>query len=128
MEVSGLLALDLDAAALPAAVPSLPAQEADLDALLRRWKAIYRALPGDKKARCSLEYLVKAAQNGKLRSILPLVDLYNQASLISLAPFGGEDVDKLGGELTLDLARGDERFLPLAAPRPSGRSRARRCG
>ncbi|QIY79311.1 B3/B4 domain-containing protein [Chromobacterium violaceum] len=113
MEVSGLLALDLDAAALPAAVPSLPAQEADLDALLRRWKTIYRALPGDKKARCSLEYLVKAAQNGKLRSILPLVDLYNQASLISLAPFGGEDVDKLGGELTLDLARGDERFLPL---------------
>ncbi|XLM20918.1 hypothetical protein MKD33_01235, partial [Chromobacterium piscinae] len=85
----------------------------DLDALLQRWKAIYRELPGDKKARCSLEYLVKAAQKDKLRRILPLVDLYNQASLISLAPFGGEDIDKLGGELRLDLARGDERFLPL---------------
>ncbi|MEO9385427.1 B3/B4 domain-containing protein [Chromobacterium phragmitis] len=113
MEVSGLLALDLNIAALPATTPSLPESEVDLDALLRRWKDVYRELPGDKKARCSLEYLVKAAQKGKLRSILPLVDLYNQASLLSLAPFGGEDADPLGGELTLDLARGDERFLPL---------------
>ncbi|MBX9348445.1 hypothetical protein K5M36_15215 [Chromobacterium vaccinii] len=113
MEVSGLLALDLDVAGLPEAELALPAHEADLDALLLRWKEIYRALPGDKKARSSLEYLAKAAQKGKLRHILPLVDLYNQASLLSLAPFGGEDIDKLDGELTLDLARGDEAFLPL---------------
>ncbi|MGC0153359.1 B3/4 domain-containing protein [Chromobacterium vaccinii] len=113
MEVSGLLALDLDAAALPARVPSLPEATRDLEALLQDWKRLYKALPGDKKARCSLEYLVKAAQKDKLRSILPLVDLYNQASLISLAPFGGEDVDRLGGELRLDLARGDEVFVPL---------------
>ncbi|WP_199181053.1 B3/B4 domain-containing protein [Chromobacterium alticapitis] len=104
--------LDLQTAALPMAVPALAA-DAETEALLQRWKDWYRALPGDKKARCSLEYLVKAARKDKLRSILPLVDLYNQASLLSLAPFGGEDVDKLGGALRLDLARGEETFLPL---------------
>ncbi|WP_168209786.1 B3/B4 domain-containing protein [Chromobacterium paludis] len=112
MEVEGLLALDLQTADLPMAALAL-AEEADTEALLQRWKALYRELPGDKKARCSLEYLVKAAQKDKLRSILPLVDLYNQASLLSLAPFGGEDIDKLGAKLVLDLARGDETFLPL---------------
>lgn len=112
MEVEGLLALDLQTSALPTAAPSL-AEGADTEALLQRWKALYRELPGDKKARCSLEYLVKAVQKDKLRSILPLVDLYNQASLLSLVPFGGEDVDKLGGELLLDLAHGDEAFVPL---------------
>ncbi|WP_434631799.1 B3/B4 domain-containing protein [Chromobacterium sp. CV08] len=118
MEVSGLLALDLDAAALPARPPALPETAQDPDALLQDWKRLYKALPGDKKARCSLEYLVKAAQKDKLRSILPLVDLYNQASLISLAPFGGEDVDRLGAGLLLDLARGDEVFLPLGGGEP----------
>ncbi|MEJ8676697.1 B3/B4 domain-containing protein [Chromobacterium amazonense] len=113
MEVEGLLVWGVNQAALPAATLALPEPDIDLDALLQRWKALYRELPGDKKARCSLEYLVKAAQKDKLRRILPLVDLYNQASLQSLAPFGGEDIDKLGGELRLDLARGDESFFPL---------------
>ena len=112
MEVAGLLALNLQTAALPAAAPAL-AEGTDAETLLQRWKALHRALPGDKKARCSLEYLVKAAQKDKLRSILPLVDLYNQASLLCLAPFGGEDADKLGGALLLDLAHGDEAFVPL---------------
>jgi DNA/RNA-binding domain of Phe-tRNA-synthetase-like protein len=113
MEVEGLLALGVNQAALPAAVLAVPEPDIDLDALLQRWKAWHREWPGDKKARCSLEYLVKAVQKDKLRRILPLVDLYNQASLQSLAPFGGEDIDKLGGELRLALARGDESFLPL---------------
>ncbi|OHX12221.1 hypothetical protein BI347_00935 [Chromobacterium sphagni] len=113
MRVAGLIALDIDSAALPPLLPALVDTERDVDALLLRWKQLYLELPGDKKARCSLEYLVKAVRKDKLRSILPLVDLYNQASLISLAPFGGEDIRALGGELALDLALGDEPFLPL---------------
>nr|WP_176426192.1 phenylalanine--tRNA ligase beta subunit-related protein [Chromobacterium sp. ASV5] len=113
LQVEGLIARDIEAAALPSAAPSWVDDGADWDALLGQWKAFYRAWPGDKQARCSLAYLAKAAQAGKLRSILPLVDLYNQASLLSRSPFGGEDIAKLGGELRLDLARGDEPFLPL---------------
>lgn len=113
IQMSGLIALDINAAALPARLPTLPEPERDLDELLQAWKQLYKDLPGDKKARCSLEYLVKAAQKDKLRSILPLVDLYNQASLLSLSPFGGEDIAKLGGVLQLDLAAGGEPFLPL---------------
>ncbi|UTH75926.1 B3/4 domain-containing protein [Chromobacterium sp. IIBBL 290-4] len=113
MQVDGLIVRDLDIAALAAFTLAWPDDGFDWVPLLERWKQFYRAWPGDKKARCSLAYLAKAAQAGKLRSILPLVDLYNQASLLSRSPFGGEDLAKLGGELSLDLAAGDEPFLPL---------------
>ena len=71
IQVSGLIALEIDAAALPARSPTLPEPERDLDALLHAWKQLYKDLPGDKKARCSLEYLVKAAQRTSCAASCP---------------------------------------------------------
>jgi DNA/RNA-binding domain of Phe-tRNA-synthetase-like protein len=81
--------------------------------VIKDWKALHKSVSTEKKARSSIEYLVKAASKGSLRSIGPLVDLYNHASLMTLAPFGGEDIACLEGGLTLARAQGHEAFVPL---------------
>jgi DNA/RNA-binding domain of Phe-tRNA-synthetase-like protein len=116
LSVHGLLARDCPVAALAdfslaAALPELDPLAAQ--AAVEGWQAVYRQFPADRRARSSIAYLTSAAAYGKLHPISPLVDLYNVASLLSLAPFGGEDVDTLGGALQLTLARGDESFVPL---------------
>ncbi|MEM7466239.1 MAG: phenylalanine--tRNA ligase beta subunit-related protein [Pseudomonadota bacterium] len=50
---------------------------------------------------------------GELRSIDPIVDLYNAISLKHLVSVGAHDADKLGGELSLSMNSGEERFLPI---------------
>ena len=81
--------------------------------LIQQWRGIYKSF-GEKKARSSIESLLRRVVNGKdLYNINPLVDLYNLASLKFELPCGGEDVDALQGRLTLTLATGNETFIPL---------------
>ena len=70
------------------------------------------------KYRSSIEAMLRSAQSGRLRSINPLVDLYNTISLRHQLPVGGEDLAKIIGDVRLTRANGDELFVPLGAEAP----------
>jgi DNA/RNA-binding domain of Phe-tRNA-synthetase-like protein len=70
------------------------------------------------KYRSSIEAMLRSAQSGRLRSIDPLVDLYNTISLRHQLPVGGEDLAKILGDIRLTRAHGDELFVPLGAEAP----------
>lgn len=80
------------------------------------WRDAYRRF-GVKPSRCrsSIESLLRSARGDGIRSINPLVDLYNTVSLRHLLPCGGEDLDAIRGDLRLIVAEGDESFVPLGA-------------
>ena len=97
--------------------PSLPA--------VAPWRAAYQAF-GVKPSRykSSIENLLRSAASGRLRSINPLVDLYNVVSLKHQLPCGGEDLAAIEGPIRLTRAAGGEQFVPLggseAEPPPPG--------
>ena len=95
---------DLEIGKLPAVAP---------------WRAAYAKF-GVKpsKFHSSIEALLRSAQSGRLRSINPLVDLYNTISLRHELPAGGEDLDKISGDIRLTRAHGDEFFVRLGAQAP----------
>lgn len=81
--------------------------------VIRKWRDVYKGF-GEKKARSSVEALIKRVKNGNsLYRINPLVDIYNLASLKFELPCGGEDIDSMDGDLALVFAGGDEEFIPL---------------
>jgi DNA/RNA-binding domain of Phe-tRNA-synthetase-like protein len=84
------------------------------------WREAYRRF-GVKPSRyrSSIEGLLRTARTGEVRSINPLVDLYNAVSLRHLLPCGGEDVDALEGDLRLTIAAGGEPFMPLGSTEES---------
>ncbi|MDQ6604785.1 MAG: phenylalanine--tRNA ligase beta subunit-related protein [Chloroflexota bacterium] len=83
------------------------------------WREAYRAF-GVKpaKQRSSIENLLRAAVAGTLRSINPLVDLYNTVSLRCLLPCGGEDLRAIRGDIRLTRAVGGEEFISLGGAEP----------
>ena len=83
------------------------------------WREAYRAF-GVKpaKQRSSIENLLRSAVAGTLRSINPLVDLYNTVSLRHLLPCGGEDLRAIAGDIRLTRAIGGEDFVPLGSAEP----------
>lgn len=89
------------------------------------WRAAYLAF-GVKpsKYKSSIEGLLRSAKTGRLRSINPLVDLYNSVSLKHRLPCGGEDLRAIAGDIRLTRAVGDELFVPLGGtesdPPPPG--------
>jgi DNA/RNA-binding domain of Phe-tRNA-synthetase-like protein len=90
------------------------------------WREAYRkfgAKPKDHPS--SIENLVRRALKGQpLPSINPLVDLYNTVSLRHLVPLGGEDLDRIAGDVRLTIASADEPAVLLLgeaearAPKP----------
>ena len=78
------------------------------------WRNAYRAF-GAKPAkfRSSIENLLRSARSGTIRTINPLVDLYNTVSLRHFLPCGGEDLAAIVGSLALTRAVGGEPFVPL---------------
>lgn len=80
------------------------------------WRDAYRQF-GMKpsKYRSSIESLLRAARSGGVRSINPLVDMYNAISLRYLLPCGGEDLKTIQGDLRLTLADGNETFVALGS-------------
>ena len=89
-----------------AEIPALPE--------IAPWREAYRAF-GVKpsKYRSSIEGLYRSAVAGSVRSINPLVDLYNVVSLQAGSPCGGEDLAALQGDIQLTRATGGESFIPL---------------
>ena len=74
------------------------------------WREAYRqfgAKPKDHPS--SIENLVRRVLKGEdLRHVNTLVDLYNLVSLEYLVPVGGEDLDKIVGDVWLTFAGEDE--------------------
>lgn len=78
------------------------------------WREAYRAFGPASRHHSSIEALVVRAVKGKgIRSINPVVDLYNLVSLRYLIPIGGEDVAQIKGNVRLSIAQGGESFVPL---------------
>ena len=79
------------------------------------WREAYRkfgAKPSDYL--CSIENLVKRVQKGEqIRHINKLVDIYNLVSLKYLVPVGGEDLDKIQGDIALTFAGENEKPIQL---------------
>ena len=80
------------------------------------WRRAYQTF-GVKpsKYRSSIESLLRSARAQRVRSVNPLVDLYNTVSLTHLLPCGGEDLAAVRGDIRLELASGGEHFVPLGS-------------
>lgn len=78
------------------------------------WRKTYRAFGAKPSAYpCSVEALLQRAVKGgptAVPTINRLVDVYNAVSLRHLLPVGGEDLDRLEGDLVLQFATGAEPF------------------
>src|SRR3989338_6666059 len=74
------------------------------------WRAAYSAFGGKpKENRSSVENLYRLVlKGGELRHINKLVDLYNLVSLKHMVPVGGEDIDKISGDIELTFAGPEE--------------------
>ncbi len=85
------------------------------DPRVREWREAYVAFGANpNKFRNSVEALARRVLSGKeLPSISTLVDLYNTVSLAYLVPAGGDDTGKVEGGITLAIAQGTERFVPI---------------
>ena len=79
------------------------------------WRKAYssfRAKP--KKYKCSVENLYRMILEGiELHHINKVVDIYNYISIKNIIPVGGDDTDKIDGNITLKFAQGDEPFVEL---------------
>ncbi len=84
------------------------------------WREAYQRFGVKPSRYCSsIEGLLRTARGGEIRSVNPLVDLYNAVSLRHLLPCGGEDIDALEGDLRLTIAAGGEPFIPLRSTEES---------
>jgi len=79
------------------------------------WREAYSAFGAKpKKYTCSVENLYRMILEGiHLRHINKVVDIYNYISLKHTVPVGGDDIDKVDGNITLQLATGEEPFIRL---------------
>ena len=79
------------------------------------WREAYRTFGAKpKKYPSSVENLVRRTLKGEsLRSINPLVDLGNIVSLKHLLPVGGEDLDRVEGDIRLTRAGENEPAIQL---------------
>ena len=84
---------------------------------IQAWRNAYSTFGAKpKKYKSSVESLFRMVlKGGELRSINTLVDIYNYVSLKHKIPLGGDDLDKVDGDITLCFACGDELFTSLNA-------------
>ncbi len=80
--------------------------------IIANWRKAYKLFGSDD--RCSSEALIRVVLKGnQIRHINKLVDVYNYISLKYKTPVGGEDLDKIEGDIYLKFANSDEKFTIL---------------
>jgi len=86
---------------------------------IARWRAAYKAFGAKpKKYYSSIESLLRrVTSDQQVPNINKLVDIYNGLSLKYLVPAGGEDLDKIQGDIALTLAGDDEPPIRLIGER-----------
>ncbi|MFH1448508.1 MAG: phenylalanine--tRNA ligase beta subunit-related protein [Candidatus Micrarchaeota archaeon] len=79
------------------------------------WRKAYSSFGAKpKKYRCSVENLYRMILEGMdLRHINKVVDIYNYISIKNIIPVGGDDTDKIDGNIILKFAHGNESFTGL---------------
>lgn len=79
------------------------------------WRKAYSSFGAKpKKNKCSVENLYRMTLGGiNLNHINKIVDIYNFISIKHIVPVGGDDIDKVDGDIILRFARGDETFVEL---------------
>jgi len=84
---------------------------------IRAWREAYSsfgAKPKDYK--CSVENLLRIILKGiSIRHINKIVDIYNYISIKHIVPAGGDDTDKVEGDVILKSAVGNEKFVELGS-------------
>ncbi|MGL9730646.1 B3/B4 domain-containing protein [Enterococcus sp. DIV0756] len=86
------------------------------NSVIKEWREAFSQFKTKKGARSSIEALLKRVnQDREFQPINPLVDIYNSISLEYAVPCGGEDLQKIAGDIHLGQAVGGETFLPLGA-------------
>lgn len=84
--------------------------------VIQEWRQAFSKFKTKKGARSSIEALLKrVSQEREFNPINPLVDIYNSVSLSYAVPCGGEDLEKIAGNLRLGKVKGGESFFPLGA-------------
>lgn len=91
--------------------------------VIKPWREAYRRFGAKPKSTpSSIENLVQRVVKGHATgTVNTLVDLYNAVSLRHLLPVGGEDLDRIAGDLVLTFAGPSEppvRLLGELEPRP----------
>ncbi len=88
------------------------------NAVIQTYRKAYQAFKTKKGARSSIEALLKRASGGTpIRSVNPLVDIYNAASLRYALPVGAEDMDRFVGDLQLTITDGGDEFYLIGDDR-----------
>ncbi len=87
----------------------------ETDPRIAAWREAYRSFGAKpKKHRCSVENMLRTILDGEeLPSINAAVAAYNAVSLKHCVPAGGDDLDRVVGDIVLTFAEGNERFIPL---------------
>lgn len=82
---------------------------------VKAWDEIHRNFGSNpNKFPPSIKALLKRVEKGdKIPFINSVVALFNFISLKYLIPCGGDDIEKIKGNLKLGFAKGDEIFIPL---------------
>jgi lysyl-tRNA synthetase class 2 len=79
------------------------------------WRKAYSSFGAKpKKYKCSVENLYRMILDGiELRHINSIVDIYNYISIKHIIPVGGDNIDKVDGDIILKFAQGNEPFNEL---------------
>ncbi|MFV0517548.1 MAG: B3/4 domain-containing protein [Aminipila sp.] len=102
------------------AIEFLPNLDFASNQVIKVWRDAFQKFKTKKGARCSIEALMKRIEKeNPVGTINPLVDIYNAISLSYAFPIGGEDLDKIEGDIKLTKAVGDESFLILGSEESS---------
>ncbi len=87
------------------------------DDFVKAWDKVYQNLGvNPNKFPPSIKSLLKrVAKSGAFPFINSIVALFNYVSIKYLIPCGGDDVEKIEGNLRLGLSKGNEVFIPLGS-------------
>lgn len=92
----------------------IPNEPISANPLIHEWREAFRKFKTKKGARFAVENLLKRAKKGNpVRSIDPLVDIYNAISLRTGFPIGALDMNKIQGNMSLEVAKGGEPFTAI---------------
>jgi len=84
---------------------------------VKDWRDAYSKFGAKPKTfKNSIETLMRRVLKGdNLPDINTVVNLYNMISIKHILPAGGDDIDKLDGDITLTIAKGGESFTLLGS-------------
>lgn len=80
------------------------------NSVIKVYREAFQKFKTKKGARSSIESLLKRVSTNPVKSINPLVDIYNSASLKYALPVGAEDIDTFVGDLRLTITKGGDEF------------------